>query len=730
MKNVMELEKSGKSLSQFGNTGKKRMNSIVNNRSRLMRSAGNILQSMMEEWRKWFGGFEMNTKNRFKAPAYVYILLVLAAALALTACGRNDELPPTPVDPTATPELELGSISGLIWNDECRNAGETMPPGCTHSVGDTPFVGNGRLDEGETGIGAAQVLIGAGICPSEGLAQTFTEEDGSFNFKGLSPGEYCVTVKSLEETQGYWTYPQLDQGSNVSWTTITVKAGQVVSNVNFGWDLLEQLPPTPTATPEPACVDEALFLGDVTIPDGTRLDLGDSFTKTWRFRNAGTCTWTKDYAIVHVAGYSLLGPDVQTLPIEVEPGEVIDISLALKAPEVEGSYEGYWKFRNAENKLFGIGDEGASSFWVSIKAGPEPEPVFADWKGEYFSNKNLAGDPAFVKNDRALDKTWGLRSPNDTYLPRDNFSIRWTRELEFGEKTYRFYLDITDGAKLYIDDVLVLNEWVDSERRLVTVDVALTKGTHEIKFEYYNAYGGAVAQLWYEVLKAPVFEGWKAMYWMNKSLDSDLVLIRDEAEINFDWGNGGPVSGGRTDKFSAQWKRSLEFEAGLYTLKAISDDGIRVYVDGALVINEWHDSAGKDVHAVQLNLSGRHEITVQYYENKGKAKVQFDWELIELENHIPQAIDDEYSVIQDEVLVVDAPGLLENDLDLDGDELMIALKAAPGNGTLELRVDGSFVYTPTEGFNGEDYFEYVVSDGKAESELAGVSITVLPKEED
>jgi hypothetical protein len=356
---------------------------------------------------------------------------------------------------------------------------------------------------------------------------------------------------------------------------------------------------------------------------------------------------------------------VKVLPAVVEPGEVIDISVDMKAPLLEGSYEGYWKLRNDEGGFFGIGESGNLSIWVSIEVG-EPEPQFPDWRGEYFDNKNLDGEPAFLKNDKTLDKTWGLRSPDEDYLPRDNFSVRWTRTLGFGSRTYRFFLDITDGAKLYIDDVLVLNEWVDGERRLVTVDVALKSGEHEIKFEYYNASGGAVAQLWYEVVSEFEFEGWKAMYWMNKTMNSDLVLIRDEAEINFDWIGDGPVA----------------------------DDGIRVYLDEALVIDEWHDSSGSEVHSIELDLSGEHEITVLYYENGGVAKVQFEMELLVPENYAPEAVDDHYSVSLDEILEVEAPGVLVNDVDLDGDELTASLLIEPSHGVLELNEDGSFLYTP------------------------------------
>jgi hypothetical protein len=564
------------------------------------------------------------------------------AGMFITACERVDVdiETPTPVEPTATPIVISGSISGRVWGDECLNYGETMPTGCMQSALEVDFVGNGILDEGESGIGSTQVLVGAGQCPAEGLTETVTGEDGSFIFEGLIPGEYCVTAKDSKQLPGFWTYPQVEEASSASWTTITVKAGETVGNVNFGRDYLDTPPPPPTETPGPLCTNQVEFVRDVTIPDGTRFDPGDNFIKTWRFRNTGTCNWTKDYAIVHVDGYSLLGPNVMTLPSEVEPDEVVDISLALKAPVIDGAYDGYWKFRDDAGELFGIGNDQDLPFLVSIEVGPDPEPEFTHWLGEYFNNKHLDGEPAFLKNDKTLDKTWGLRSPDEDYLPRDNFSVRWTRTLEFGAKTYRFFLDITDGGKLYIDDVLVLNGWVDGGRRTVSIDVMMKIGDHEVKFEYYNASGGAVAQLWYEVVGEHVFNGWQASYWINKTMDSDLVLIKDENEINFEWGKNGPVSGGPADNFSAQWKRTIEFEPGRYAFQATADDGIRVYVDGALVIDEWHDSSGIEIYVAELRLSSDHEITVQYYENAGEAKVWLGWVLLKPENLPPEAVYD------------------------------------------------------------------------------------------
>ena len=650
------------------------------------------------------------------------------------ACTYFDtNKPPTDIPPpTLLPSR--GTIIGTIWSDSCDNWAETdLPPErCVVNGGDPTFIGNGILEEHEAPIRGVKITLGEGECPSEESKITSSGIGGEFVFPKLESGVYCLTARTRLDKDFVWTSPAVLVDSNRNSIDVFLGKEQLVKRINFGLDFIEE-PPQPTSTPTPIasptptplpCTNAATFVRDITIPDGTRLDLGQNFTKVWRLQNSGTCTWNLDYDVILVSGNDLSGSIVSPIPQVVDPGDLIDIRLSLQAPQEEGDYEGYWMLRSDDGKTFGVGDENNGPFWVNIQVGSGSDPDFPDWRGEYYSNKNLEGEPAFLKNDRRLDKTWGLRSPNNDYLPRDNFSVRWTREHKFDEKTYRFYMDITDGGKLYIDDVLIVSEWFDSERRTVIVDVALEKGTHELKFEYYNAYGGAVAQLWYEALKDADYEGWEAKYWMNKTFSSDLVFIRDEAEINFDWGEDGPVPGGRADNFSAQWKRDVDFEAGLYTLKAMADDGIRVYVDGLLMLDEWHNSAGNDIYTAQLKLSGQHEIIVQYYEDAGKAKVKFEWELIEPENHAPEAVDDSYSVVKDEVLDVPAPGLLANDVDLDGDKLMLTIKNAPNNGTLELHVDGSFVYTPEEGFSGEDSFGYEVSDGKAVSNTATVQITV------
>ncbi|MEN6580476.1 MAG: Ig-like domain-containing protein, partial [Anaerolineaceae bacterium] len=94
-------------------------------------------------------------------------------------------------------------------------------------------------------------------------------------------------------------------------------------------------------------------------------------------------------------------------------------------------------------------------------------------------------------------------------------------------------------------------------------------------------------------------------------------------------------------------------------------------------------------------------------------------------NDAPVAVEDAYSVNEDEILtVVVADGVLANDTDVDGNELTAVLVDDVSNGTLALAEDGSFVYTPAENFFGTDNFTYKASDGTLESEPVTVALTI------
>lgn len=122
--------------------------------------------------------------------------------------------------------------------------------------------------------------------------------------------------------------------------------------------------PTPTATAKVACNQVAFE--EETIPDGTNLTPGQTFTKTWTLRNSGSCTWNSDYDVVFVSGDAMNAPASQQLTSEtVAPGETIVVSIDLKAPYSAGTHKGNFKLRNAEGVLFGLGTSD-NPFFVEI----------------------------------------------------------------------------------------------------------------------------------------------------------------------------------------------------------------------------------------------------------------------------------------------------------------------------------------------------------------------------
>ncbi len=95
-------------------------------------------------------------------------------------------------------------------------------------------------------------------------------------------------------------------------------------------------------------------------------------------------------------------------------------------------------------------------------------------------------------------------------------------------------------------------------------------------------------------------------------------------------------------------------------------------------------------------------------------------------NDAPVAADDAYSTDEDTPLIVAAPGILDNDTDVEGDALSAILVAGPSHGTLRLNADGSFTYVPAANYNGADSFTYQVNDGQADSNVATVALTIRP----
>jgi hypothetical protein len=125
---------------------------------------------------------------------------------------------------------------------------------------------------------------------------------------------------------------------------------------------------TPTVTNTPVPCNWVQFVSDVTIPDNWETGPLDHFTKTWRLKNIGSCTWTSGYSLVFDHGDQMGAPAEQQLTAgTVAPGATIDVSVNLLTPAAVGTYQGYFKLRASDSSIFGIGAGADVAFWVKIK---------------------------------------------------------------------------------------------------------------------------------------------------------------------------------------------------------------------------------------------------------------------------------------------------------------------------------------------------------------------------
>ncbi|PWW22832.1 glucose/arabinose dehydrogenase [Geodermatophilus normandii] len=116
-----------------------------------------------------------------------------------------------------------------------------------------------------------------------------------------------------------------------------------------------------------------------------------------------------------------------------------------------------------------------------------------------------------------------------------------------------------------------------------------------------------------------------AEYFNDKTLTgTPAVTTCEAAPLSHDWGTGAPAGVG-PDNFSARWTGTFDFAAGDTTFTAVSDDGIRVFVDGTPVIDQWRDQAATTFTGTRQLTAGPHQVRVEWFETGGDAVAKLDW---------------------------------------------------------------------------------------------------------
>jgi uncharacterized protein YkwD/chitodextrinase len=440
-----------------------------------------------------------------------------------------------------------------------------------------------------------------------------------------------------------------------------------------------------------------------------------------------------------------------------------------------------------------------------------PAPASGAFTGCYYGNAGLGGNPVLARTDPQINFDWGFSTPAPA-VPAGPYSVRWQGDFPFTAGTYTFTAMTSDGMRLYVDGILVLDRWYDQPAYIYNVRQTMSAGTHRVTVEYYDNTGYATAHLtwqnttpatqppailsftatpsalaagqtatlswsvngattiaidsgigdvtgstskpvqpghtatytltasnsagtatavanvivtaipdtqppgapvltsvaanssgrvdlaWsasvdnvgvagYQILRngaplasvngttlayadtstapntaytysvkafdsagnysaasngapvtthaAPVSTGtcpvpatgaFTGCYYNGITLSGNPVFTRADNAVNFDWGTGTPAAAVTPADFSARWQGYFDFVDGVYGFSAQASDGIRVYIDGSLIMDHWQDETVSMYQARPTLIQGSHLVTVEYYARTGWAACHLTWQ--------------------------------------------------------------------------------------------------------
>ena len=386
---------------------------------------------------------------------------------------------------------------------------------------------------------------------------------------------------------------------------------------------LTPVPPTPTMTPIPAWQGE--YYDNKTLsrtPVLVRQDLAIDFD--WQLGSPDATMPANDFSVRWTGRWSFeegrfrfyAAPD-DGVRVWVDEMLIIDQWRDQAVTLFYGDLYLYAGPHDVRVEYYEGGDLSEVRVWWEHKG------EYLDWKGEYYDNRELEGEPVLVRNDVNVNFDWG-EGPPASEVPADNFSARWTRSLNFSEGEYRFFAHVDDGIRIWIDDRVIVDQWYENAPAAYEGYAWLNSGSHNMRIEFFEAAGSADVHVWWEEIQS--FAHWRGEYYGNPSLAGQPTLVRDDETIDFDWQIGSPALVLPVDNFSVRWIRIVSLGSGLYRFWVSADDGVRVYVDEQLVIDEWRDSPAERIESQIPLSSGEHTIIVEYYDRGDLASIRMGWD--------------------------------------------------------------------------------------------------------
>ncbi len=243
----------------------------------------------------------------------------------------------------------------------------------------------------------------------------------------------------------------------------------------------------------------------------------------------------------------------------------------------------------------------------------------AAWNVEYFDGIALE---TFVES-KQVARVEDIVSERPASVGGSTYSVRAKRTMWLPMGRYRVSVRADDGVRLRIAGVPKIDAWTTQPPTGYTTHFEHKGGDVPVELEFFQQWGGATLEL--ELTP----EGFLGEYYEattleqppeGSSLDRNVpAAYRFEPVIDFDWGGSGRLARVGADRFSARWMGPVELPVGRWRINLTADDGVRLFLDGRLVIDEWHTQPAT-THTKVVDLVGRrHDVRLEYFEQTGAA---------------------------------------------------------------------------------------------------------------
>jgi len=498
------------------------------------------------------------------------------------------------------------------------------------------------------GLAGAQVQM-----TGSSSASAVTDKDGAYRFDDLSGGgNYSVSLALA----GQIFTPQGRSVQNISADTVmdfanpngdglsvdyfksfdlsNFKTSRISSQVDFDWGY-----------GGPLCSEAGLDPGACEAGDPAGIGIHDwtgrwsgqvvalsNETYTFHARaDDGVRLWVNGQKIIDVfdnaVGASAIPID-RSGSIALQEGQKYDIRLEYVQRNQQSQLHLFWSTPTRPEEIV------PQHVLYSIGQG-------TGLRGDYFGDTQF-GQHKKTRLDHAINFSWGTGSP-DPALDSNLYSVRWTGFIQprFSED-YLFSTTSSDGIRVWINNQLVIDNWhTGNPNEQTSAPITLQRGVKvPIKVEYFDSTGNASAVLRWSsaseskqvVPQSQLYpsggEGVAAQYFNDLNFGT-LAQKRVDPQINFDWGTGSPDPAVNADGFSVRWHGQVEpWFSEAYTFSTLTDERVRLWVNGQLLIDDWSDHAATTDTAPSITLVGgqKYDLKMEYADVRGLASAKLFWQ--------------------------------------------------------------------------------------------------------